>query len=257
MERKLSDHKKKKPCVEKPILRTVGKAVVKHSLIEENDRILVGISGGKDSYGLYAVLKALKSRAPIKFDLVPVLVKAGFEGENYDDLEVYLKDMTSDFHFEKTNIADLVNQAKGNPCSLCARLRRGVLYRMAEELKCNKIALGHHLDDAIETFLMNMSFSGKVYMMKPIYETEDKRFKVIRPLIHVPEHQMIEYSNFKEFPIVKQVCALNPENSRREQIKNTVTEMKKDNDYFYESFRASFEKLYPLQTVKGLCEPGD
>lgn len=197
--------------IEQRIVRAVGKAIGDFKLIEEGDRILVGVSGGKDSWTLLRILNILRQRAPVKFTLVAVNIDQGFRGFRQDTVEDYLIQSGFEYHMDEFDTAGLLadNVAEGKtPCSLCSRMRRGVLYGLAEKLACNKIALGHHLDDFIETLLLNQFFIGRNAAMAVKLRAEDQRNIVIRPLVYVREAEIIEYAERMAFPIVCCQCPL-------------------------------------------------
>lgn len=197
--------------LERRIVRAVGKAIGDFKLIEEGDRILVGVSGGKDSWTLLHILNILRQRAPVKFTLVAVNIDQGFRGFQQDKIEDYLAQRGFEYHTDEFDTARLLEEkvaAGDTPCSLCSRLRRGVLYGLAEKLSCNKIALGHHLDDFIETLLLNQFFIGRNAAMAVKLRAEDQRNIVIRPLVYVREAEIIEYAERMAFPIVCCQCPL-------------------------------------------------
>lgn len=197
--------------LEKRIFKQVGKAIGEFNLIEENDHILVGVSGGKDSWTLLYVLNEMSKRAPIDYKITAVNIDQGYSGFRQDVIEDYLAMMNVNFHMMDVNIAKAVEE-KSSPgsiaCSLCSRLRRGSLYGIAEELGCNKIALGHHLDDFIETLLLNQFFVGRNASMAVKLKADDGKNMVIRPLVYVSEKDIIEYTKQKNFPIVCCQCPL-------------------------------------------------
>ena len=195
--------------LERRIVRKTGKAIGDFGLIGENDRILVAVSGGKDSYGLLHVLQILRRRAPVRFDLVAVNLHHGFPEYRVDEIEAHLAENGFEYHMRRAEIAPLL-QTKVKPgktrCSLCARLRRGVLYDLAPDLGCNKIALGHHKDDLVETLLLNIFFTGQLKSMAPKLISDDGRNTVIRPLAYVDESDLAAYARRRGFPIVCCSC---------------------------------------------------
>lgn len=192
-------------AVEKKLQRQLRKTSEDYQLLAPSDRIMVAISGGKDSYGLLHLLRDLKKRLPFSIELVAVHLdqkQPGYEGAS---LRAYLETLDVPFEIVGEDTYSVVMdhvQEGGTYCSLCSRLRRGILYRVAERLRCNKIALGHHRDDALETFLMNLIYSGKMQSMPPKYTTDDGRFEVIRPLIQCEESLLIALSEEQQFPIL-------------------------------------------------------
>lgn len=233
--------------LEPKIRSYAGEAIARHGMIKDGDRILVGLSGGKDSFALLDVLMTLQKKAPIDFELLPVVVDAGF-GMDYTKLERYLSKLKIRYFIVRENISGIINEKAntddtGKCCSLCSRIRRGVLYRVAKEHRCNKLALGHNLDDAIETLLMNMFYVSSTEVMRPKYLAEDKKITIIRPLIRVPEVLTSAYAKEMRFPIVKQKCLFRQEDSRRAEIKKLLRNISKDNPYFYSSMINAMDKL--------------
>lgn len=210
LERALSrDEVKRRGALERDLLRAAGRAIKDHDLITDGDRILVAMSGGKDSYVMMRVLTLLRDRAPVSFELVGVNVDQGFRGYRADVVEDWLRENGYEHHVESTEIDEAIRDvigAEGTACSLCARLRRGVLYRLATELRCNKIALGHHADDIIETVLLNMFFAGTLAAMPIRLVSDDAKHVVIRPLGYAREDDIREYARLMKFPIIGCMC---------------------------------------------------
>ncbi len=195
--------------LERDLCRAAGRAIEDHQLIQDGDRIMVAMSGGKDSYTLMRVLTLLQAKAPVEFQLVGVNVDQGFRGYRADVVEDWLKDHGYEHHVESTEIDEAILDVigpEGTACSLCARLRRGVLYRLAGELKCNKIALGHHLDDIIETVLLNMFFAGTLATMPIRLVSDDGKHTVIRPLGYAREDDIREFARLTKFPVIGCMC---------------------------------------------------
>jgi tRNA 2-thiocytidine biosynthesis protein TtcA len=210
----------------KPLARRVGRAIMDFRLIEEGDRILAAMSGGKDSYAMLHLLNHLKQRAPVRFELVAVTVDQGYRGFKADVLERYFRDKGYAYHIERTNIAEVIDETMplgDTHCSMCARLRRGVLYRLAPELGCNKIALGHHADDLLETLLMSQFFNGEICSMPPLLRSRDGRNTVIRPLCYVWEQEIVRFVAEIGFPVICCACPACGDNSlKRRQMKNLL-----------------------------------
>ncbi len=197
--------------LEKRVFKNIGKAISDFKLIEEGDRVLVAISGGKDSWVMMYVLEELRKRAPIKFELINVNIDQGYRGYRQDLIEDVVEEQGYDYAMEEFNIANIVAEKirPGDvPCSLCARLRRGYLTGLAEKHNCNKIALGHHMDDFIETVLLNMFYVGKIASMAPKLTTETQKITVIRPLVYCEEEDIRRLCLKKGFPIVCCQCPL-------------------------------------------------
>ena len=205
------------------LTRKVGRAIQDYGMIEEGDRVMVAVSGGKDSYTLLDLLERLRRRSPVRFELVACNVDQGYNGFRSDIIEDHLKAGGYRYHIEMTEIAHTIRK-KMDPedthCSLCARLRRGVLYRLATELRCNKIALGHHADDIIETLLMLQFFNGQIKTMPPVLRAENGVHTVIRPMVYLWEQEVIDYTREMKFPVVCCCCpACGDTSLQRQQIK--------------------------------------
>jgi len=215
--------------LEDKLLSKVGKAIEDYSLIEEGDNILVALSGGKDSWTLLHLLELLRKRAPIKFSLKVATVHPGFEGFETDLLEAYLRSRGFEYIIKRTRMLEVIRE-KLNPdssfCSFCARLRRGILYNLAPELGCNKIALAHNCDDTIETLLLNQFYSGQLKAMPPKLFSDVGRNIVIRPMIYLKEADIAKYADAKKFPIIYCKCPVyNDQNMKRKQIKKLLAEL--------------------------------
>ena len=193
----------------KPLARRVGRAIADFDLIHDGDRILCAMSGGKDSYVMLHLLDYLRRRAPIRFELVAVTVDQGYRGFRAETLERYFRERGYEYHIERTNIAEVIDDTLplgDTHCSMCARLRRGVLYRLAPALRCNIIALGHHADDLLETLLMGQFFNGEIGAMPPILRARDGVNTVIRPLCYVFEQEIVRFAAEAGFPVIGCAC---------------------------------------------------
>lgn len=192
------------------IQRKVGEAIRDWQLLGDGDRVMVCVSGGKDSYALLDLLVLIGRRAPIHFELVAVNVDQGWPGYDTAQIEAHLKSRGTPYRMvDAPTIAAIVEDKlapDATPCSLCSRLRRGVLYNLASEMGCTKIALGHHLDDSIETLLLNLFFSGQLRAMPPRLVSDDRRNVVIRPLAYVEEKDLITYAAERNYPVVRCGC---------------------------------------------------
>ena len=187
------------------LCRLVGQAVADYEMIEDGDKIMVCLSGGKDSYGLLDIVLSLRARAPIQFKIIAVNLNQKQPGFPAHILPDYLSRRGIPFHIETQDTYSVVKRLipEGETmCSLCSRLRRGHLYRLATELGATKIALGHHRDDILETLLLNLLFNGKIRTMPPKLRSQDHRHIVIRPLAYVKESDLVRYADLKDFPII-------------------------------------------------------
>lgn len=224
--KKMSDEK-----IELRIRRGIGQAIADFNLIEDGDRILVAISGGKDSWVLLHMLKEMQARAPIQFELLAINIDQGFSNFRQDLIEDHANDLNINNKMIEFDIAGILKEKIAReqvPCSLCARLRRGSLYGLAEKHGCNKIALGHHLDDFVETLLLNSFFVGTMASMSPKLKADDGKNIVIRPMMYVPENEIREYALRKNLPIVCCSCPLACGNnekfdSKRKMVKQMIT----------------------------------
>jgi tRNA 2-thiocytidine biosynthesis protein TtcA len=215
--------------LERMLLHRVGKAIADYSMIRSGDRVAVALSGGKDSFSLVKLLTLLKRKAPVPFDVIALTIHNGSEFFQADLLEDYLRREGIPFHLEPTGITAIVEEKRrpGSPyCSLCARLRRGALYGAVERLGCNKLALGHHLDDAAETLLMNLFFEGSLKAMPPKLLAENGRVSIIRPLAYVSEALLFDYAREQGFPVIDCGCWLCGEKDQeRARMKALVAEV--------------------------------
>lgn len=211
--------------LEKRIVRLTAQAITDFKMIEEGDKVMVAMSGGKDSYVLLDALRILRERAPISFELVAVNVDQHIPQFPREALERHLASTGVPYHIEDQDtysiIQRLIPEGK-NVCSLCARLRRGILYRVASEMGCNKIALGHHMDDIVGTLMLNLFYGGRMKAMPPILRSDDKKNVVIRPLAYVREYETEKYAKAKGYPLAaKGICGAG-ENLKRQEIKELI-----------------------------------
>lgn len=207
------------------LLRKMGQAIADFSMIAEGDRIMACVSGGKDSYAMLDLLLDVQRRAPVRFEIVAVNVDQGWPGYRTDLIAAHLAGLGVPHRMINEDIASVVEEhipAGKTPCSLCSRLRRGLLYNLAVELGCHKIALGHHMDDLIETLVLNMFYSGKLASMPAVLRSDDGRNTVIRPLAYVPEELLVEFAEERGFSLVSCGC---PSCGLPEQKRQVVKDM--------------------------------
>lgn len=221
----------KRSAVEQQLSRQLKRTSEDYRLLEDGDRILVAVSGGKDSYGLLHLLADLQRRLPFSIQLVAVHLDQAQPGYDGRALRAHLESTGIPFEIlREDTYSVVVDHVKdgGTYCSLCSRLRRGILYQAAERLECNKIALGHHRDDALETFLMNLLYSGKMQSMPPKYKTDDGRFEVIRPLIQCEEHKLAELAAEQAFPIIPCNLCGSQEGMKRDRVAEILTSLERE-----------------------------
>ena len=217
--------------LQKKLRRQMGKAISDYHMIEEGDRIMVCLSGGKDSYTLLDILLQLQLIAPINFDLIAVNLDQKQPGFPEHVLPYYLDSLGVKYHIVEQDTFSIVKE-KLDPgktmCSLCSRLRRGILYNTAQKLEANKIALGHHMDDLVETLFLNMFHGSRLKTMPPKLVSNDQRNVVIRPLVYCREKEIEKYANKREFPIIPCNLCGSQTNLERVRIKNMISEWDKE-----------------------------
>lgn len=217
--------------LEKKLLHQVGRAIEDFGLIEAGDRILVGVSGGKDSFTLLHLLQQLQRSAPIPFSLIACNLDQGHPGFPARQLEAHLRSTGVEVLMLREDtysaVKRLVPEGK-TACSVCSRLRRGILYGAAERQGCTKIALGHHRDDLIESLLLSMLFAGKIRSMPPRLRSDDGRNVVIRPLCYAAEADIAQFAGEKKFPIIPCDLCGSQENLQRKRVKRLLDELERD-----------------------------
>src|SRR3954463_16823532 len=226
----------------------VGKAIEDFRMIEEGDRVMVCLSGGKDSYTLLDILLSLKRSAPVKFDLIAVNLDQKQPGFPAHVLPDYLTALGVSFHIIEQDTYSVVKRVipEGKTmCGSCSRLRRGALYRYASENGISKIALGHHRDDIVETLFLNLFFGGRLKAMAPKLRSEDGRHIVIRPLAYVAEAQIERYSRARAFPIIPCKLCGSQDNAQRKQVKRMLAEWEKEYPGRTESIFSALRNVEP------------
>jgi tRNA 2-thiocytidine biosynthesis protein TtcA len=234
--------------LEKRLCRLAGQAIADFNMIEAGDRVMVCLSGGKDSYGLLDVLLKLRQRAPIEFDIVAVNLDQKHPGYPAHVLPDYLKSLGIAHRIVEQDTYSVVKRLipEGKTmCSLCSRLRRGVLYRLAGELGATRIALGHHRDDILETFFLNLFFGGKLKAMPPKLGSDDGKHVVIRPLAYVKEKDLARYAEVRAFPIIPCDLCGSQDHLQRKQVKQMLRQWEKEFPGRVETTFNSLQRVAP------------
>ncbi len=232
----------------KRLHRLVGQAIADFSMIGEGDRVMVCVSGGKDSYALLDILLELRRRAPVSFDLVAVNLDQRQPGFPAELLPAYLDRLGVPYHIETQDTYSIVKRVipdGATMCSLCSRLRRGILYRVAGELGATRIALGHHRDDILETFFLNLFFGGKLKSMPPKLVSDDGRHVVIRPLAYVEERDLEAWARLKAFPIIPCTLCGSQANLKRREVKALMRDWERLHPGRVDSIFAALSRVVP------------
>jgi len=234
--------------LERRLMRQIGRASKDFNLLEPGDRIMVGMSGGKDSYSLLDLLRKTQAKVPFEFTLIAVNLDQGQPGFEVHILRDWLASEGYDFHLVHRDTYSIVKEKipEGKTyCSLCSRLRRGILYDVAVELGCNKIALGHHRDDVIETLMLNLFFSGQMKAMPPRLHSDDGRNVVIRPLVYCNEEDIAEYAAKRSFPILPCDLCGSQDGLQRQQIKQLLGHLNSRNPNVKGNLFAALQNVRP------------
>ena len=235
------------PDPERDLIHNTGRAIADFGLISAGDRIMVALSGGKDSYALLLLLEALRRRAPVKFELLAVHLDQGQPGHSSEPLRAWLTDNGFAHRIVREDTYAIVKETvpEGRtPCSMCARLRRAILYRFADEFGCTKIALGHHRDDAVETLLLNLFFAGKLASMPARLISDDGAHTVIRPLIYCAEKDLADFAANRKVPILPcNLCGSLP-NAQRKQMKSLLEKMEVEHPNLRQTMLAALGNVH-------------
>ena len=210
----------------KRLLSFVRRAVDDYKMIDEDDRIAVGVSAGKDSLSLLCALAELCRFYPVHFELIAITVDMGFDGTDFSPIQKLCDELGVEYHIVSSQIYKIVFEVRGesNPCSLCAKMRRGALHSAAKELGCTSVALGHHFDDAVETFMLNLFFEGRIGCFSPVSFLSRTNLKLIRPMLYMPEKDVRYFASKNELPVIESCCPANG-NTEREEMKKLLAEL--------------------------------
>ena len=245
--------------LESRVAKKTTKAIVDFAMIEDGDRIMVGLSGGKDSWALLQVLDVLRQRAPVKFSLVAVNVDSGYKEYKHDLIASTCTARGWEYRIEHTGIGEVIEDILDDgdtPCSLCARLRRGVLYRIAREVGATKIALGHHADDFIETLLLNLFFAGSLKAMPAKLVSDDGAHVVIRPLVYVGEEEARAYTKECDLPIIGCCCpACGDLGLQRQRAKRLLMELEREHPGVKNSMLKALGNVAPRHLLDTRLNP--
>ena len=245
--------------LETRIAKKTTRAITDFDMIEDGDRIMVGLSGGKDSWALIQILDVLRQRAPIDFSIVAVNVDSGYEGYQHAELSRVCRERGWELHIEHTTIGNIIDdklEASDTPCSLCARLRRGVLYRLAEQVGATKIALGHHQDDFIETLLLNLFFAGALKAMPAKLLSDDSRHVVIRPLAYVSESEARAYTREMGLPIIGCCCPVCGDlGLQRQRVKRLILDLEREHEGVRNSMLTALTHVVPSHLLDRRLNP--
>jgi tRNA 2-thiocytidine biosynthesis protein TtcA len=245
--------------LESRVAKKATKAIVDYHMIDDGDRVMVGLSGGKDSWALLQILDVLRQRAPVKFSLVAVNVDSGYKEYKHDLIARTCEARGWEYRIEHTGIGQTIDDILDDgatPCSLCARLRRGVLYRIAKETGATKIALGHHADDFIETLLLNLFFAGTLKAMPAKLVSDDAAHVVIRPLVYVGEDEARAYCRESELPIIGCCCpACGDLGLQRQRTKRLLMELEREHPGVKSSMLKALANVAPRHLLDTRLNP--
>jgi tRNA 2-thiocytidine biosynthesis protein TtcA len=245
--------------LESRLAKKTTKAIVDYRMIEDGDRVMVGLSGGKDSWALLQILDVLRQRAPIQYSLVAVNVDSGYKEYKHELLASTCRERGWEYRVEHTTIGEVMDDlldSNATPCSLCARLRRGVLYRIAKEVGANKIALGHHADDFIETLLLNLFFAGALKAMPAKLVSDDGEHVVIRPLVYAGEDEARAYTKECGLPIIGCCCpACGDLSLQRQRAKRLLVELEREHPGVKQSMLKALGNVAPRHLLDTRLNP--
>src|SRR2546428_2561704 len=245
--------------LESRLAKKTTKAIVDYRMVDDGDRVMVGLSGGKDSWALLRVLDVLRQRAPIRFSIVAVNVDSGYNEYKHDLIAKTCVARGWEYRIEHTTIGEVMDdllESNATPCSLCARLRRGVLYRIAKEAGATKIALGHHLDDFIETLLLNLFFAGAIKAMPAKLVSDNAEHLVIRPLVYVTESEARAYTKEQQLPIIGRCCpACGDLSLQRQRVKRLILDLESEHPGVKQSMLKALANVMPRHLLDTRLNP--
>ena len=214
----------------KRVLSFVRRAVDDYEMIHEGDKIAVGVSAGKDSLTLLCAMAELRRFYPKRFELCAITVDMGFEGADFSPIRRLCESLDVPYHVIPTQISTIIFDVRKekNPCSLCAKMRRGALYRGAKELGCTTVALGHHFDDVVETFMLNLFYEGRIGCFQPVTYLSNTDIHMIRPMIYMPEKDVRYFASRAALPVMKSPCPADG-NTEREEMKQLLHSLERQN----------------------------
>jgi tRNA 2-thiocytidine biosynthesis protein TtcA len=238
--------------LEMKLLNQVTHACVDFDLLADGDRILVGMSGGKDSHGLLGLLLKIQARVPFEFSLIAVNLDQGHPGFPAETLRRYFESLGVEYRMLKEDTYSIVKQLTPpgkTYCAVCSRLRRGILYNAAVDLGCTKIALGHHRDDLVETLLLSALFAGELKTMPPKLHSDDGRNTVIRPLCYATERDLAAYAEQKKFPIIPCDLCGSQENLQRKRVKRMLDDLEMEHPHVRSNLMHALQKVVPTHLL--------
>ena len=250
----------------KRILSFTRRAIDDYDMIREGDKIAVGVSAGKDSLTLLCALAELRRFYPKKFELCAITVDMGFDGTDFSRIRKLCEELDVPYTVVPTEISRIIFDVRKekNPCSLCAKMRRGALHTAAKELGCNTVALGHHFDDVVETFMLNLFFEGRLGCFQPVTYLSRMDLRLIRPMIYMPDKDVRYFAKNAELPVVKSTCPADG-NTQREEMKQLLARLDRENRGLrYRIFGAiqrgeidGFKEMGRMQGVKNYTDEGN
>ena len=210
----------------KRLLSFIRRGVDDYEMIQEGDKIAVGVSAGKDSLTLLAGMAELRRFYPKKFELIAITIDMGFDGVDFSPIQKFCDELGVEYHIVKSQIAKIVFDVRkeASPCSLCAKMRRGALHTAAKELGCTSVALGHHFDDAVDTFMLNLFFEGRIGCFSPVSYLSRIGLNLIRPMVYMPEKDVKYFASRNELPVIESPCPADG-NTRREEMNKLLCEL--------------------------------